>query len=418
MLKKFTVFFSVLVLSASQVSASGFSIYEQGAKATAMGGAFIAQANDVSSVFYNPAGITGLSGLNIGLGATIIMPQFAFQGPTNIDPNLYTRAVDQVFPPPTFYLTYQVNKSLSVGFGLYAMFGLGSEWDKNWPGRQLATKTDLQTVYLNPVVAYEVMDGLSVAAGVSAVIGSVSLGKSVYYGPRNVFGESKLEASATGIGFNFGLQYKPTDELSFGVTYRPNTLLAFEGGDATFDFPVTGDAATDAEIEKLFPNTKGSADLTLPTLLGVGISYRFTKDLTAEFNWMQLGWSSYDELVVKFDDPVGGKTESVAERKYEDSFSLRLGVEYQMNDDLALRVGYVRDNKAVPDERVEPSLPGGNRDLYSVGFGYKINKNLTVDGFYLLLLQEDRTITNSVDGFNGTYTGMGNLFGFSFQYGL
>ncbi|RMH61956.1 MAG: transporter [Calditrichaeota bacterium] len=418
MLKKFTVFLSVLVMATTQVMASGFSIYEQGAKATAMGGAFIAQANDVSSVFYNPAGITGLSGMHLGLGTTIIIPQFAFQGPDNVDPNLYTKANDQIFPPSTFYFTYQVNEDLSLGFGFYSLFGLGSEWPDGWVGRQLATASSVQTFYLNPVVAYKIMDGLSVAAGVSAVFGQVSLGKSVYYGPRNVFGESKLEASTTGLGLNFGLQYQPNKALSIGVVYRPNTLLAFEGGDATFDFPATGDAVVDAEIATLFPNTKGSADLELPNMIGVGIAYNITDDLTAEFDWMQLGWSSYDELVIKFDDPVAGQSESVAERKYQDASSLRFGLEYRMNKELALRLGYLRDNTAIPDERVEPSLPEGTRDLYSVGFGYKVSDSMTIDGFYMLLMQADRTVTNSVDGFNGTYTGVGNLFGVNLELGL
>ncbi len=418
MLKKLTVFLFMLVLSVTQVTASGFSIYEQGAKATAMGGAFIARANDVSGVFYNPAGITGLSGLHVGLGTTIIIPKFAFQGPNNIDPNLYTKANDQIFPPSTFYATMQVNEDLSIGFGFYSLFGLGSDWPTDWVGRQLATQSSVQTFYLNPVAAYKIMDGLSVAAGVSMVIGEVSLGKSVYYGPRNVFGESKLEASATGLGLNFGLQYKPNDALSLGVVYRPNTLLAFKDGDATFEFPTTGDAVVDAEIATLFPNTKGSADLELPDMFGVGIAYEITDQLSAEFDWMQLGWSSYDELVVKFDDPVAGNSETVSEKKYQDAYSLRLGLEYRMNDALALRLGYVRDNTAIPDERVEPSLPEGDRNLFSVGFGYKLNKRLTVDGFYMFLSQADRTITNSVDGFNGTYTGVGNLFGLNLELGL
>jgi len=345
MLKKFTLLVSTIVFSASMVFGSGFSIYEQGAKATAMGGAFIAQANDVTSVFYNSAGITSLDGFQIGLGTTIIIPSFAFQGPTKVDPNLYTEAKDLVFPPSTFYATYQINDQFSAGFGFYTLFGLGSEWDQEWAGRFLATDTHIQTFFLNPVVAYEVVEGLSVSAGFSYVIGNVTLEKSVNYGvaDRNVIGESKLDASGNGMGFNLGVQFKATDELTFGAIYRGNVLLEFDGGDATFDFPVTGDAVTDAEIASLFPQTKGSSEIELPTMIGIGVAYQFTKKLIAEFDWMQLGWSSYDELKIVFDDAVGGSLESVVERKWEDSASLRFGMQYSVNDVFDLRLGYLRE---------------------------------------------------------------------------
>ena len=152
-------------------------------------------------------------------------------------------------------------------------------------------------------------------------------------------------------------------------------------------------------------------------MIGFGISYQFTDNLVAEFDWMELGWSSYDELTVKYDDPVGGATESTAERNYEDSYSLRFGLEYLINEQIAIRAGYLRDNKAVPDANVEPSLPEGNRNLYSFGLGYTMD-NFTIDGFFMLLQQEDREIDNSDYMFNGKYTGSANLFGISLGYGL
>lgn len=415
--KKLSLMVLTIMFSVSMVFGSGFSIYEQGAKASAMGGAFIAQANNTSAVFFNPAGITGLNGTKIGLGTTIIMPAFAFQGPDNIDPNLYTESKKGVFPPSTFYATYQINDQFTAGFGFYSLFGLGSEWDKEWVGRQLATKTEIQTFFLNPVVAYKVMDGLSVAAGFSFVIADLSLEKSVYFGPRDVMGESKIAGGATSYGYNFALQYKPTTELTVGAVYRGNVLLELKDGDATFDFPTSTNPVVNAEIGVLFPDTKGSADIELPNMIGLGVSYQLTEKLVAEFDWMQLGWSSYDKLVVKFDDPVAGNTETTSEKEYVDSYSLRFGVEYLIEKNIALRLGYIRDNHAVPDERLEPSLPEGDRNLYCIGLGYTID-NITIDGFLMLLSQEDRKITNSIEAMNGTYTGVGNLFGVSVEFGL
>ncbi|MBN2426529.1 MAG: transporter [Calditrichaceae bacterium] len=419
MIKKWTLSLLMLCFSASMLMASGFSIYEQGAKATAMGGAFIAQANDVTGVFYNPAGITALPGFNVSLGTTIIIPAFDYTGPQTVDPLLYTKSKDLVFPPTHFYLTYKINEKLSAGFGFYTLFGLGSEWPEEWVGRQLATNSHVQTYFFNPVVSYKLMDNLSVAAGFSAVMANVTLEKSILT-PVGYWVESKLDATTMGYGFNLGLQYKPMEKLSLGLVYRHNVKLDFKDGDATFTMP----AAAESVLRPMFPNTTGDSELTLPQLIGVGIAYDFTEQLTAEFDFMQLNWSSYDVLKLKFKDPVGGSTESEAIKNYEDSYSLRVGMEYRINEQWAARLGYLRDNEAVPDEYVEPSLPEGPRHLFCFGAGFKINK-ITIDGFYLALLQDDREIKTSkleVNGqsfpFNGKYRGLANMFGLTVSYGF
>lgn len=423
MLKKFTVAILGTLLSASLVFGSGFSIYEQGAKATAMGGAFIAQANDVTAMFYNPAGIINLKGTHLGTGVTIIMPQASFTGPAKDDPNLYTAAENQVFPPAHFYATQQINENLSFGFSFYTMFGLGSKWPGDWAGRVLATTSDVQTFALNPVMAVRLADNLSIAVGMTYMIGNVVLEKSIYTGyETDTYVESKLDAKGDGVGVNLGLQYKPVERMSIGIVYRDNIMLDFEDGDATFTIPQLQNQAIYQTLVGYFPNTKGSSKLELPDLFGMGISFDFTDQLTVEADYMSLGWSSYDQLTVKFDDPVAGNTETVSDRNYEDSYSIRLGMEYRYTDQLAFRLGYLHDNHAVPDESLEPSLPEGDRDLYSAGIGYKMG-NITFDGFYMLLTQKDRKITTSaleVNGqpfpFNGTYKAIGHLFGLTLGY--
>ena len=128
MLKQFTVLCVLVLFSAAMVFGAGFSIYEHGAKASAMGGAFIAQANDATAIFYNPAGITGLQGINLNLGVTGIQPHAYFLGPTEVDPKLYSPAKDETFLMPSFYATYQITEELSAGLGFFVPFGLGSDW--------------------------------------------------------------------------------------------------------------------------------------------------------------------------------------------------------------------------------------------------------------------------------------------------
>ena len=408
----------LVMLSTSRVLGSGFSIYEHGAKASAMGGAFIAQANDATAIFYNPAGITGLTGIHLSLGATVVQPQAYFLGPEIIDENLYSPAKNETFVMPALYATYQINEKLAAGFGFFVPFGLGSDWGRDWIGRTLATNSDVRVLNLNPVIAYKVLDNLSLAVGFEFALAEVILEKSVYLGyALDKYAEFKLEGETTGMGFNLGLQYKPAESLTFGLMYRHNMTLDFKDGKATFELPETTPGVADY-LKQILPNTKGRSELVLPSRFGLGVAYDFTERLTAEFNYLQINWSSYDELVLKFDEPVNGESEQVAVKNYKNSASYRLGFEYRLNEQWALRTGYLRDLHAVPDEYVEPTLPEGDRNIYNFGFGYKTG-NFTVDGYYMLLLQEDRKIVDSQIEelpFNGTYKSMGHLYGLTFGY--
>ncbi|MHB2149919.1 OmpP1/FadL family transporter [Calditrichota bacterium LG25] len=416
MLKKL---FLMLLLPASVLLASGFSIYEQSARATGMAGAVIARADDPSAIFYNPAGISALQGWQLNTGTTLIQPEFGFTGPTNMDSRYFTRAQKGSFFPSTFYLTYQIKPGLTVGVGLYSPFGLASEWGTDsqpWVGRLLATKTELTSFAVNPVIAYRLGDNLSLALGFSVLQANVTMEKDIYFAPRMLYGHSRLEAGALGTGFNLGIQYTLFGRLHLGAQYRSGANLKFENGDAYFSFPQTTDAIINQEIASLFPaKTKGSAELNLPASYGLGIAFDFTKNLSFELDYLVQAWSSYDELKITFKDPVAGQTESVNPRHYQDSYSIRFGLEYRMENNFTVRAGYCWDQHAVPDEYVEPGLPESDRHNYTLGLGYRIHR-VSIDLAYHLLLQDDREVSNTVHNFDGKYTGMANLYGLSVGY--
>ncbi|NOX89905.1 MAG: transporter [Calditrichaeota bacterium] len=415
----FKKLFLLLFLPASFVLASGFSIYEQGSRATALGGAFIARADDPSAVFYNPAGISQLSGWQISVGTTAIQPQFSFTGPSTMDSKFYTEAKKNVFFPTHLYLSYSIKPWLTAGFGFYSPFGLATEWgtkEHPWVGRLLTTRTELQTFYYNPVIAAKLTDNLSAAAGVSLVQANVEMEKDVFFTPRNLFGHSKLKANTTGFGINLGLRYTFFKRLHLGAVYRSSVTLNFNDGEARFTFPTTTDPIINNEVSSLFPaKTKAKSKLVLPATFGLGIAYEATENLSFEFNYVYMGWHTYDRLKVTFADPVGGEKETVSPRNYSDSFSLRFGIEYRLDPHFTLRAGYLWDYHAVPSAYVEPTLPENDRHNYTIGLGYRL-KSWSVDVAYQILLQDDRNIKQSVNNFDGKYTGIANLYGLTVGY--
>ncbi len=420
MLKKVIFFLLLVFLPVSWTLASGFLVYEQGAKPAALGGAFIAKANDVSAVFYNPAGITAFKVNNFSIGGSLIIPQISFQGPENNSPEEYSETNKEIFPPAFFYSAFPVYDKLTAGFGVFSLFGQDCDWDENWVGNQLTVKSRIQTYFLNPVLAYKVLDNLSVAAGVEIVYGSILWKKRHYYSVRGVLGSAEFDDNTYGFGYNFGLQYIPFENLSIGVIYRSPVLLDFDDGDAAFTFSSSSDTIN-AEALYIFPDTKTQSDIELPAMFGIGISYDFFNRLTAEVDYLWTGWSCYDERKIEYiDNTIGGEEEILLEKNYEDSYSLRLGLEYRFNESLALRGGYIKENKAVPDAYVEPSMPDGDRNVYSFGIGYKFIfadlMDVSIDGYYALLMQDDREITNAVNNFNGKYKSLSNMYGVSLSW--
>jgi len=417
--KKTMAAFLMVPMLVAQLFASGFSIYEQGAKGTALSGAVIAAVNDPSAVFYNPAAITRLDGIQVSLGMSVINTQYAFIGPGQVDPKMYTKAEKKQTFPSHFYASYRFNDWLNFGFGFFSPFGSSVSWGNKqsiWAQSQLTSQSKINTFYYNPVVAVKILDNLSLGAGISFVQSDFQTDSNVFYAPGNVIGASSIEAKGIGFGFNLGLQYQPFHNLSLGLNYRSKTELDFKNGTASYHFPATGNNETDQFIAGLYPASAGAGfKMKLPHQLGAGAAFNFTDNLLVELDYVQIGWSSYDKITISLDKTVNGETKIDMLKNYEDSYSVRFGLEYKVDASLALRAGYFWEKRTVPSQYVEPSLPDGKRHNYTIGFGYKI-AGISIDGFYHILLLDDRTISNSIYGFNGDYSGLAILYGLTLGY--
>ena len=169
---------------------------------------------------------------------TVPVTQMAVQTKTN----------SQVFTPFNVYGSYQVNDQIVVGLGIYNPFGLGTQWPDKWGqalngiyvGSASSVNASIATYYFNPTIAYKINDQLSVGLGVSYVYGTVSMSQT-NPSPFGGYFKSQLDGTGNGFNANIGVMYKPTDQLSFGLSYRMTTKIDFSGN-ATFtniDVPTT-----------------------------------------------------------------------------------------------------------------------------------------------------------------------------------
>src|SRR5438094_3919004 len=245
------------------LAAQGFGIYEQGTCAMGRAGTGVAApCPDGSALFFNPAGLAGLKGGHATIGVTLINVDGGF---TDDILQRTSDLNDPLIALPQVYVSYAATPKLGIGVGLFAPYGLQTEWPLSFDGRLAGYKNILRSVYIQPTVAYQATPWLSLGAGLDIVRGSVELNQHldlaegplpptlvpvppgsppVVFGqfgiaPGTDFANTHLEATKTTVAAHFGAIFKATDQLSFGANFLTQAKFDYSGT-ATFTQVQTG----------------------------------------------------------------------------------------------------------------------------------------------------------------------------------
>ena len=405
-----TLFAVGLLFVGSTAFAAGYAVWEMGTRSSALGGVMTATANDPTAIFYNPAGLARLGGMQMTVDLTVINPNTEFSGVAP-DPGYgVTEALEiSTFYLPQAYFTRKINEDIGVGLGFYTPYGLAVEWqDKGlFSGRRIAYRTDLKTYFITPTAAWSPDEKLSVGLGINVVFASVDLDRFVV---RNVpnpvdFGIAEISGTSdAAFGINAGVLYDVTETTTLGLSYK-----------SKIDLDVTGDADFTAFVANAPLPADGPVEtsLPLPSLFSIGIATQINERLLFEFNFNRIEWSAFDELQLAFPESPSAN-ETIAE-DYENSNQYRFGLEYMYRDDLDLRCGYVRDISPQPTSSTGPVLPDSDRNGFSIGAGWHRDQ-VTVDFYNLFLFLDDREVRDNSDGYNGDYRTYTTLTGLGLTY--
>jgi len=475
-MKKIISFVSLFLLvffGIGQVSqGAGFMVYEHGAAAMGIAGAFVGVANDVTAIFHNPAGLVWLEGTHLSAGTTLITSKNSLSLPDWPVPEFQNvEGISQWFFPSTFYISHKINDKIAAGFGFFSLYGLGTKWPEEYPLRYLNINDDMITLFFNPTVSYKVTDELSVGFGVSYVYSSLSfelverkddIETSVSVDvpgipipvPVDVAATVdipvKLDASGNGLGFNAGLLYKG-ENYSLGVNFRSGFTVKFDGdldlftdkavASATAEFsppfealaPIVGPTVEQGVEQQILGAlsfvTSGTAALefNFPHILGFGGGFWVTESLMLSADVHIHFFSSFDKLDVDIEvpSPPGSGLEfedKLIPENWENSYIIRTGIQYLLNEQIALRGGFFYDKNPQPTEAVDPILPDADRLGFTAGFGY-MGKNFSFDLAYQYEPFKERESPNrdiyKVGAINlgaGTYKTTAHLFGVSLGY--
>ena len=384
----------------------GFLINELDTKAFSMGGAFVAQADNPSAVYFNPAGMVELDGTQMSAGFSIILPSFSFKSNGTSafgQAGEKTDAKDQTFFIPNIYLTHKLNDQWSLGLGGFSNFGLSTQWPDDWEGRFITggTEASLVTGSINPVVAFRPTEKVSLGGGIVAQYVDITLKNKRFLGLGAPEADVKLSGDNWGWGWNLSLMLWLTEELKFGASYRSRIKQEIDG-----KTEITGLGALGlSDIKR-----DTSADIELPDIVYLGLAWS-RGPWTLEFDGQWTGWSSYDELAADFDQPIFGSTGISSDKNWKDVWAYRFGANYRLNDNWDLRAGIVYDESPIPDETFDPLVPSGDRWLYALGLGYNTDR-FTIDFGYNYLDDESRVFDNEAGDYNQSIApGLGQMTG-------
>lgn len=405
-------------LLAHRLDAGGFGYYNnQSSKAMAMAGAFVAQAEDPSAVFYNigalaligkkpklSVGVTGFNlneslyqGLPPGVGAGTNGAQEEVQ---NLTPHVYAAA--------------PLGETGKIGLGISTPFVLKTKWSDpdNFGGRYLSLKSQIGTVDLTSGVAYEVAPGLGVGVGVVYRTSDMTLLRRIpSFDPAAgaVVDVASLRMEATlddGLGWTAGFLYQVTEGFSVGGAYHSPIDIDYDG-EARFTQILTGNSGLDGLIAATTPFDQDLAfqsRIEFPETAAFGVAFALTESTVVEIDSSSTTWSSFKSFDLLL--PNNPEFDEARPQNFLDSMDYRLGVRLETSSGSVLRFGASMEESPQPDEAVGPFLPDAERFSYSVGY----SKDWLDLAFSWIAYENRTTVTNS-DDFNGTYNSNAWLLG-------
>lgn len=347
----------------------GFRIADQSADGTARANAEVATADDPSAIYYNPAGITQLSGVQTLTGAYAI----SLKDKVNLDsPGLtgldkFSSVNTKLQLAPQSYITYTpANMPITLGLGVYVPFGFSIEYPDKAAFRTLALRGGLNYMTINPVLAWKISDQLSVAMGPTFNYGTVDLEQGIA-SPGDQF---KFKGDGFAAGFNAGIMWSPHKMHHFGLTYRSSTSLDFSGH-TTVDtnamtIPTPGGPLN---LPASHSREDSNARIRFPQIVTLGYSFRPAEDWNFEFDIDWTDWHSLKTVTL-----VKQSGDVALPFNWQSSFMYEFAVTKSFSYGLHLSIGYMYSENSVPNDSFSPSVPDSARNVFAIGVGQKLNR--------------------------------------------
>lgn len=406
-------------LASVHVFASGFALNEQ--SISGMGTGFAGRsssAEDASTVFGNPAGMSRLKHEQVSVGAATLFAKSDISQTRSTFGGGEDGDMVPVTTVPMGYYVKPIDEHWAFGVGFYVPFGLITDYGSGFAGRYYANKSEVTTLTFQPTVSYAFNDKVSIGFGptINRISGELSAMAPNAFSPGTNDGKVKSTGDDTAFGFNAGVLVQATDRTRFGMTYHSMVSYHLDAKtkltNGTFSLLGVSGQSYDASL-----------DVDLPESVDLSVTHQLNDDWTVYLGSTWTRWSRFKELTAEtkglpviLRNSLGTVTE---EENWHDTWAHAVGASYQVNKQWVLRSGFSVDQSPTNNTNRGPRIPTGDRTVVSLGAGWTPVDNVTVDFAYSYLWEESVKV-NQVSATRGAYSSKyknsANGFGTSLTY--
>ncbi|ERE16260.1 OmpP1/FadL family transporter [Pseudogulbenkiania ferrooxidans] len=415
---------TALGLASTQAAASGYQFGSQSVSGQGTAHANGAEANDPSTIFTNPAGLSRLDGTQLVIGGTLVVPhsEYTDNGSKNVLGQPTGGGNGGTFAPkavaaPTFYLSHKFNDKITAGIGMYVPYGAKLDYGFDWAGRYALKSINLQSLNINPSISFKLDERHSFGFGVSAQYMDATLEQmaDATTGINGALAKQGLPAAAIqalgvkgdglahvegndwGFGWNIGYMFQLNENTRFGLAYRSSVKQSLQGSSTWTFNNVTNNRllipglginipanSLGAIAKGKHPNASASVDVTTPETASANFFHQLNPKvaLMGDVTWVRN--SRMQQIDIK-QSTVNGTAQGdlVLHQNWKDTWRVSFGSNYQLNDSWMLRGGVAWEQAPLQsDDQRHPAIPDSDRIWLSFGANYKINKQSSLDLAY------------------------------------
>jgi len=384
------------LLAPSLLRAAGLSRPNlAGPRAVGMGGAFTAVADDVTAVWYNPAGPAFFGDNQAYVGGELVITQRAYTPDPSSPLGMlgHTGAINENTAPTFLPL---IGASSRFGFGktkptrfalsllVHLAYGGAISFkesdilDPNLNKPHGLISTQILDYEITPALSYQITDVLAIGAALRiGITGFQVVDQEAAF-------KATLSNLGVGIGGTLGIMMRPHKMVDIGAVYRtPLSATATGGG------PL--------ELSGQMPSNKdASLSIQWPQSAGLGIAVKPHWRVIASVQGDWTGWSSVQKL-----NPSLGATfdaTTTKQMRFNDSYALHLGLQTIVSKNVLLRAGYALDSNAIPDSTVRRENQDALKGTVAAGLGLHFWKLFIDAAFEALVPVSGTARTIAVQG--------------------
>jgi long-chain fatty acid transport protein len=394
---------TIFVISSSTTAiAGGLYLNEFGTSSMGTAGAGAqAYANDASTAFHNPAGMTRIDGRQFGAAAGLIYADIKFNPDADTPiPGGDGGSAGGFAPLVGSHYVHSVSDKLKLGMNVVAISGAVLDYDNDWSGRYLGQEITLMTITLVPGIGYRINEKFSIGGGLNITYGTLDLDAAIPnpMGPGNPDGKVKVEdADDWEVGYQFGVLFELSEDTRIGAIY-------FSG--------IEPDFSGDADIKPVGLEAGIHLKIDFPEMVRGSIYHKLNEKfaLLGTLGWEK--WSDLDKIPIS----TGGGSAAI-QTNWDDVWHFAGGIHYTPNDKWMFMTGVAYDTSPAEKKYGNPLLPVDRQVRLALGTQYHWKENIDIGAAFVYADLGESRIQN--DTLIGDYEdNRAVMFGLNFNWKL